>query len=186
MTILSAVVPFLFPIANNGLSQQVGRSLSSNDYAVFMSETNNVITDIDEVQFLYHASYPDCETTIKQAGIIPSVDRVVYLCNKPDYAVSFIKLRNGFRVSGETQITNRHGVEETVPYVKRFSTSVVFTVNTSLLDKSLLSVHSEEAEPSGFFPSDLVSYKYSGTINPSAIVSIDAFSLSDIGDGFFF
>ena len=151
-----------------------------------MFETNNVLTDIDDIQFLYHASYPDCETTIKQAGIIPSIDKVVYLCNKPDYAVSFIKLRNGFRISGETQITNRHGVNETVPYVKRFSTSVVFTVNTSLLDQSLLSIHNEEEEPSGFFPSDLVSYKYSGTINPSAIVSIDAFSLSDIGEGFFF
>lgn len=151
-----------------------------------MSETNNVLTDIDDIQFLYHASYPDCETTIKQAGIIPSVDRVVYLCNKSGYAASFIKLRNGFRVSGETQITNRHGVEETVPHVKHFSTAVVFTVNVSLLEKDLLSIHSEETEPSGFFPSDLVSYRYSGTINPSAIVSIDAFSLSGIDDGFFF
>jgi len=164
----------------------IGGALNiSYDYALLMSQKNNVLTDIDDIQFLYHASYPDCEATIKHAGIIPSIDKVVYLCNKSDYAASFIKLRNGFRMSGNTQIVNRHGVNETVPRVNHFSNAVVFTVNASLLDRSLLSVHNEETEPSGFFPSDLISFKYSGTVNPSAIVSIDTFRLSKIKNGFF-
>lgn len=135
--------------------------------------------------FLYHATFPDCEETIRQAGIIPSVDRVVYLSNRPEYAAGFIRIRNGFRLLGVIDVETPTGDTEQTYDIHQSSQAVVCTILAGLLDEAKLSVHKEEEEPSGFYPPDLVSFKYSATINPNAILSFDRFKLKPFtGDSF--
>lgn len=135
--------------------------------------------------FLYHATFPDCEETIRQAGIIPSVDRVVYLANRAEYAAGFIRIRNGFRLLGTIEVATPTGDTEETYNIDRSNTAVVCTIIAGLLDERALSAHQEEEEPSGFFPPDLQSFAYSGTIPPTAILSFDHVRLKPFtGDSF--
>jgi len=135
--------------------------------------------------FLYHATFPDCEPFIRQAGIIPSVDRVVYLANKSEYAAGFIRIRNGFRLLGVVDVATPTGGTETTYDIHKSNTAVVCTILAGLLEQSWLAPHSEEDEPSGFYPSDLKSFAYSGIISPSAILSFDVVTLRPfVGDSF--
>ena len=56
------------------------------------------------LDFLYHATFPDCEATIRQAGIVPGIDGVVHLSNKSDYAAGFVRISNGIKIVGEADI----------------------------------------------------------------------------------
>lgn len=137
--------------------------------------------------FLYHATFPDCEETIRQAGIIPSVDRVVYLANKAEYAAGFIRVRNGFRTLGVIDVVTPTGDTETTYNIDQSNVAVVCTILAGLLDQRLMSVHHEEDEPSGFYPTDLVSFAYAGVVPPTAILSFDQVRLKPFtGDSFLY
>ena len=54
-----------------------------------------------------------------------------------------------------------------------------------LLDSERLTVRAEEEEPSGFYPLDLVSFVYTGTIDPAWILEIQRIPLKPfLGDSF--
>jgi len=137
------------------------------------------------MDFVYHATFPDCEETIRQAGIIPSVDRVVYLSNKAAYAAGFIRIRNGFRLLGTIDVATSTGDTESTYNIDKSNTAIVCTIIAGMLDSERLVVHEEEDERSGFYPHDLVSFAYSATIPPTAILSFDEFLLTPFtGDSF--
>lgn len=123
--------------------------------------------------FLYHATFPDCVDSIKQLGILPNVDGHVFLTNKSEYAVGFIRLRNGLRTYVEDELAAATG--DPLTHVSQSHTAIVCTILAGLLDEDRLLRHEEEEEPSGFFPKDLVTYRYPSIIPPSFIVSFDTF-----------
>lgn len=125
--------------------------------------------------FLYHATFPDCVSTIEQAGLVPSVSGFVYMVNKPEYAVGFIRLRNGLRIGNVEPSQTHTGKPPSLDNVSQVNSAVVCTIAVSQLFEEYLVSHSEEIEPSGFFPKDLKSFRYSATINASSILSFDSY-----------
>ena len=123
--------------------------------------------------FLYHATFPDCADSIRQLGILPNVEGSVFLVNKLEYAVGFIRLRNGLRTYVEDELAASTG--DPLTHVSQSHTAVVCTILAGLLDEDRLLHHDEETEPSGFFPKDLMSYRYPSIISPSCIISFDTF-----------
>jgi hypothetical protein len=145
-----------------------------------MSESNSPLAPLLPTltnDFLYHATFPDCEQTIRQAGIVPGIDNVVYLANKAEYAAGFIRIRNGFKMLGTIEVETPTGGTEMTYDISQTNTAIVCTILADLLDADALAVHQEEDEVSGFYPFDLVSFRYSRTVPPSAILSFDSFRL---------
>lgn len=137
------------------------------------------------LDFLYHATFPDCEATIRQAGIVPGIDDVVHLSNKSDYAAGFVRISNGIKIVGEADILKLVTNESATGEVVKAEEIVICTVVAGLLDSERLTVRAEEEEPSGFYPLDLVSFVYTGTIDPAWILQFQRIPLKPFfGDSF--
>ncbi len=147
-------------------------------------------TSLNEIRtmtfdFLYHATFPDCEQTIRQAGIIPSITGSVYLSTQSKHAAGFLRIRNGIKIVGDADIIELVTSAEPTGEIVQTDRIVICTVMAGLLNPDLLAVHREEEEPSGFYPHDLVSFAYAGVIEPHAILNFETIPLVPFrGDNF--
>ena len=151
---------------------------------MFENERSNEIRTMTR-DFLYHATFPDCEATIRQAGIIPGIDGVVHLSNRSDYAAGFVRVRNGIKIVGEADILELITDKTTTGQIVQVDEIVVCTVIAGLLNSECLTVRQEEQEPSGFYPLDLISFVYTETIDPAWILEFQRIPLKPFfGDSF--
>jgi hypothetical protein len=116
--------------------------------------------------FLYHATWPGHEADIAVNGLVPGSDGVVYLAG-PElaHAAVFLAIRPGeFKghkkviIGGETVM---------VPDYEEHEKLVVFKIPRSALDPEKLSESFDHS--ASFFPDDLESFVYDGTIDVFAL-----------------
>jgi hypothetical protein len=129
---------------------------------------------------LYHATFPDSVDAILMSGLQENQEGVVNLANSPVYAAGFVSIRDFSRL-GEITIVEMDGIPTPNIDRQRFDVAQVLAINARRLDPEKLEINHDEVRASamGALPSDLVTYRYKGSIPREAIHIADTFHRND-------
>ena len=129
---------------------------------------------------IYHATLDDVIPLIYSVGLVPNDVGVINFTNDPDCSVGFLAARNYTRI-GNVSWMLVDGVEIPSMNSTHHNSAVVLAVSTQHLDHSLLIVNKADSGDvhTNALPSKLVSYTYSGTIEPEHLSTVDIYKRGD-------